>query len=485
MKRYHLTNWCSLALVFCVLHLTGQQIDQAYNEDFVNDPALKGATIGISVLNTTTGKPVFSYNADQRFIPASTQKLITAKTALDILGWDFQYKTKVYTTGEVTNGTLDGDLVILGSGDPTLGSEWKNNTNTNTLLHTILNALQERKIIGIKGDIVILDGIYGSETTPRYWLWEDLSNYYGAGARAMNYRDNAYRIEFKRSETVGEAAEMIRIEPQVPNLSVISEVRIGASTSGDQAYVFGGPYAQTHVVRGTIPAGKSTFTIRGALPDPGLMFSSELSEFLAKNGILSNGYRSEKDASNFELEEDQIILELRSPPLHEIVQRILRKSDNLYAESVLKTLAQNADLNTETDKAARMIQSHWSNELGEFANWSLFDGSGLSPMNRISPNQMTAFLAFQYKQPDIEDWLDLMTPGLVAFNSQGLADYGCLSKIRTKSGSINGVQNYVGYLQTTTGDKLCFTYFISEFSCPRSKIRSLVVQHLNELCANR
>lgn len=161
------------------------------------DPSFKHASLSLYVVDSKTGKPVYDKNPQTGLAPASCQKVITAVAAYELLGKDYRYKTSLGYEGKITDGVLNGNVILSGSGDPTLGSwRWKT-TSESMVLNEWITAIRQAGITSING-VIIPDGkSWGTETIPDGWIWQDIGNYYGAGASAFNWRENQYDLILK------------------------------------------------------------------------------------------------------------------------------------------------------------------------------------------------------------------------------------------------------------------------------------------------
>src|SRR5882757_9768753 len=188
------------------------------------DAQFKHAAISMYVVDSKTGAVVFDKNSELGMAPASCQKIITSASAFELLGKDFKYKTELATEGEIRNGVLEGNLYLIGYGDPTLGSwRWKN-TNEHTVLDNMVTQIQQKGIKEINGNVFGYDRKWESNNTPRGWIWEDIGNYYGAGASSLNWRENQYDIILKAGDTIGDKATIVKTVPTLENVGFYSEV---------------------------------------------------------------------------------------------------------------------------------------------------------------------------------------------------------------------------------------------------------------------
>ena len=176
-------------LLFAILSgqyvLSQQKFDIALQK-VLQQADYKNATFGIHIHNLSTGETMYSRNSNKRMIPASTLKTITTAAALEILGPDYRFSTQVGYTGKIRNKTLAGDLVIVGGGDPALGSEYFENDYSNPdFLDVWAQKFKAAGISRVEGNLVLDGSLYDSEKIPPTWIWEDMGNYYGAGASAL------------------------------------------------------------------------------------------------------------------------------------------------------------------------------------------------------------------------------------------------------------------------------------------------------------
>ena len=170
--------------------------------DLLEQPEYRSALIGIQIENVKSGETLYSYNSEKLMIPASTMKIITTAAALEILGENYRFTTKIGFSGKVRDQKLKGDLVIIGGGDPVLGSEYfQDEYFTEHFLDVWAKKIKAAGITQIDGDLILDASLYDSEKIPPTWIWEDMGNYYGAGASALTVYDNLFRITFSSPKT--------------------------------------------------------------------------------------------------------------------------------------------------------------------------------------------------------------------------------------------------------------------------------------------
>ena len=438
--------------------------------------SLSHSSIGIVISDSQTGEELFKSEPQLSLVPASILKVVTTATALEVFGPDFRFTTTLSGSGIIKNDTLFGDLRIVGGGDPTLGSSYF--SENNHFMEDWIKAVQNKKINVIQGNLIMDASIYDSESIPVTWTWEDIGNYYGAGASGISVFDNLYEIHLSSGKEEGKLTKIERINPEIPGLDLQNEV-VSSVMNSDEAYVFGSPMENRRIIRGTIPMNKSDFVVKASVPDPSMLLASELRQKLSANGIsILGGNKFEKVKNNQLL--PAFLTVSQSPPLREIIKVTNHESVNLFAEHFLKLLAfRNSGLGTN-QSGCKFVEQFWKDKGLEMSGFFMNDGSGLSRFNGISASQMVDILNYMItKSTYSEDFYQsLATVGkgtLTVFSKDDFPN-DCL---HAKSGSMTRVRCYAGYLNTISGRHLSFTIMLNNFSCSQTevtqKIRELLV----------
>lgn len=446
------------------------QLDfQSQLQKILAQPEYKNATIGISIVDIKNGNPLFEINSDKLMIPASTLKIVTSAAALELLGADYRFKTKVGFTGEIKNiNELNGELVIIGGGDPTLGSSYFNNTNkSDSFINVWVQKIKSAGISKINGDIIFDSSIYDNEKIPSSWNWGDIGNYYGAGVAAFTCYDNLFSITFKSTQTVWEKTEIITVNPKIEGLEIVNEVT-SSDDSRDLANVFGSPLDKNRVIRGTIPKDKDVFKIKAAIHNPEKLIAAELLKKLEKEGVLFEGEVLYKtiDENNF-----KTIYIHESPKLADIIKVLNYESVNLFAEHLVMQIAVEKTGIGNREKGLRLIKEFWQTTGINTGNLFMEDGSGLSHFNAVSPSQITEILVYMsQKSENNEVFLNSLPNAgsgtLSAFNTSFFPQ----NTLKAKSGSMTRVRCYAGYLQLDSGQKIAFSLMFNHFSGSNAKL---------------
>ncbi|MCW3101258.1 MAG: dacC, partial [Chthonomonadaceae bacterium] len=318
-----------------------QKIQSAFNR-LQADSQCRYGVVSLTVLDAKTGERVFGVNPDMGLAPGSTMKTVTTITAFNVLGKDFQYHTQFGYTGTIANGTLNGDVIIKGSGDPTLGSWRWETTKEMHILYQLVAALQKAGINRINGRVIGDDSVYGTQAIPDGWIMQDLGTYYGAGATGLCWRENQFDIQL-RTGRVGAPIGVAGTVPNTPYLNIKSELTNGAEGTGDAAYPYL-PSSGTNIMylRGTYAIDQSKKLVSAAIPDPAFDAAYRLTDTLKRLGIIVSGLpESTLTLTAKGQPTPQIATNLTaivSPTLSQIVYWTNRKSINLYAEELLKAI---------------------------------------------------------------------------------------------------------------------------------------------------
>ncbi|WEK18746.1 MAG: D-alanyl-D-alanine carboxypeptidase/D-alanyl-D-alanine-endopeptidase [Candidatus Pedobacter colombiensis] len=429
-----------------------QKLEKAYNA-FQLDPQTRYATTSLCVLDANTGKPLFTRNEQVGLATASTLKVITAATAFNVLGKDFQFQTTLAYTGNITaEGILKGDLMIVGSGDPTLGSDRYQNKERAVLTEWIA-AIKKAGIKKIEGAIIGDDRIFGTQTTPEGWTWQDMGNYYGAGTSGLSWRENQFDLYLKSGLSVNEPVKILKTVPEIPYLKIANELKTGTQGTGDNAYVFLPPYGTVAYVRGTwgIDHGKSS--ISAALPDPAFDCAYRLQDTLKLLGIIATQPATTTRIMALNerpiAEITQKISTITSPTLSEMTYWFLKKSINLYGETLLKAVAIKSGKAATTADGATTEIKFWADKGIDKNAMNIIDGSGLSPANRIT-TMAVANVLFQAQK---EVWFGDYYKAFPEYNG-----------MKIKSGTINNVSAFAGYYTSMAGNKYIIVININNYS---------------------
>src|ERR1700743_225464 len=380
------------------------------------DSQCKYASVSLTVLDAKTGETVFAANPNMGLATASTLKTITSITAFNILGKDFQYQTQFGYSGTISaDGTLNGDLIIKGAGDPTLGSWRYSGHKENEILSQMVASLQQAGIKKIDGRVIGDDSIFGTQSIPNGWIWMDVGNYYGAGTSGLCWRQNQFDIKLKTG-AIGSPIGIIPTVPNTPYLTFRSELLNAPSGTGDDAYGYLPVGSKMMYLRGTYAEDQNKKSISVAIPDPAYDAAFHLTDTLKRLGIIVSGDPESVLTLNAKGQPlpaiNTKLTTILSPTLSKIVYWLNQKSINLYAEQLLKTIAWKSGKVPTTDNGVEVEQDFWKARGIDPHSLNVVDGSGLSPGDRVT----TLTLATVLRSAKIADWFPDFYESLPVYN---------------------------------------------------------------------
>lgn len=441
-----------------------------------NDPELKNASISFCVKKLDSNRVVSEFNPNMSLVSASTMKVITTATALELLGSYHKFTTSVAYDGFIdSNCILHGNIYIEGGGDPTLGSKYFEKENFN-LLRDWAHAIKEFGIDSINGRVVGDASYFSDEYVPSSWSWGDIGNYYGAGASGLTIYDNLLELEFSSGTGNNDSTWVDCFYPYSPDLIIDNRVKSG-NTKKDEAYIYGGPYDPLRIIKGRIPEGQEGFVVKGSIHDPAYIAAFDLESALFEVGVplkysATTVRRLRYQDIRFS-EDRKIILKHSSPSISQIVYWTNLISNNLYAEHLLRHvgIAQYHDGSVFSSTMA--VSKYWADRGVDMTGFYMNDGSGLSRANAVNANQMVDVLIYMKSKSKYAKSFYSSLP--IAGKTGTLKSVGRGSKIynnmRAKSGTMTRVKSYAGYVKSASGDDLVFAIIINNFNCSAIQVK--------------
>jgi D-alanyl-D-alanine carboxypeptidase/D-alanyl-D-alanine-endopeptidase (penicillin-binding protein 4) len=434
-------------------------------EEWKNDKALKNASIAFSVLDAKTSEVIAEHDSHRALIPASTLKIVSTSAAINLLGIDFRYETKLLYTGEFNKktGVLNGDLIIMGSGDPTLGSE--NFYKDEKITDKWAIVLKDKGLKEIKGKI-IGDASYFDRGIPNAWIWEDISNYYGATSCGLSFMDNKFKVNFSTKES-GSLAKITGISPSYLSNSITLTSDVTAKGTEDEAYAYGDPFSFTKEIHGTIPPDKNNYEIEVALPDPALLCAEYLYTSLTQLGIKCNANLIRSDYKGVD-NGRQLVYTHYSPTLDRIIYFTNIKSINHYCESITRTIGKG-----NKDAGLNQVKKYWSARGIDTTELFMDDACGLSRINTATTNFESQLLCKIYRDTSMYKILNGSLP--IAGKQGSMSSLGkgkfIENNLRAKTGYITRIRAYCGYVKTKSGKDLAFSVMFNNYNCSAKEAR--------------
>ena len=418
--------------------------------------ALAGSTTSVQVLDEASGAQIYSRNADQRVIPASNEKVLTSAAVLDQLGSSYRFHTTVSHTGTRSGATVDGDLVLKGTGDPTL---------TEARFDALADQVAAAGITTVTGGLIADDSAFDHVPLGFSWAWDDESLSYSAPVSALTaaatplFDTGSVAIKTAPGATAG-AAGVIAQNPRNSYVTIQNATKTGAAGSADTVTAERLHGTNTVVVSGSVPLGGTAGTDLVAVEDPTLLAASAFRAALTRHQITVSGPTTVKAATGTVTP----VYDLASIPLSELLVPFLKQSNNGHAELLVKALGHET-----TGKAGS-----WSNGLAQVRTTLtglgvtvptlvLQDGSGLSRRDLVTTRQIANLLESVKDKPWFSDWYN----ALPIAGADGALVGGTLTNrfrgtpaannLRAKTGTLTGVNALSGYVTDTTGRRLVFS----------------------------
>lgn len=476
-----------LCLLLCLHLLAGAQTP-APVKWLLQAPYMRGASFSLVVKDVQEGRTVYSYDTDRLQSPASVLKTVATATALEILGEDYRYPTTLEYDGILENGTLEGNLYIKGSGDPSLGSSHFA-PGQNKFLSTWIAALQKAGIKHITGSVISDESIFDTEGVSIKWLREDMGNYYAPGSYGISIFDNMYKLSLQTG-AAGTRPVLKGTEPDIPFIRFKNYLK-AAPVSSDSAYIIGAPLDDVRYLYGVLPANREAYVLKGDIPDPALYLARYLTDQLQQKGIRVDGspscYRIEVEENRWKKGERKEIVTTYSPTLREIASVCNHVSHNLYADALVKTVGlqykpRRNEMISSFGRGVQVVKEYWEKKGLDVFPLRMNEGSGLAPADKVSAGFMGELLVYMATESAVSDAFIASLPqaGIEGSVRNFLKGSKLQGKARLKSGGITGVRSYAGYI-TKDGKTYAVAVFSNNYSCSMSRMTGALEKLLLQL----
>lgn len=423
-------------------------------------PSLQPTTWGVLVKSLSRDETIYALNAGKLLLPSSTMKVLTLAVAAERLGWDFTYETSLVGGGRIANGVLDGPLVVVGRGDPTIDN-WDGAASR--LFEDWAGELKAAGVRTVTGNLIGDDNAFDDEPLGAGWMWDDLDRSFATGVGALQFNENTAQLTIAPGSNVGDSA-IVTAAPAGAALVLHSQVTTGASGTPAALSTERLPGSATLEVRGSVPLGARPIVRNTAALNPTLYFANELRSALVASGIEVRG--TAMDIDDVPGRPSSIagttLVEHRSPPLSEMAATMMKLSQNLYAETLLKTIGMADGIPTATGGigAVRSVLAGWG-----VAGYTQADGSGLSRYNVATPEALVAVLAHVERDETLGPTFRSVLPiagldGTLEARMKGTPAEG---NARAKTGTMTGARAMAGFLTTADGEPLVFSIVGNNF----------------------
>jgi D-alanyl-D-alanine carboxypeptidase/D-alanyl-D-alanine-endopeptidase (penicillin-binding protein 4) len=450
-------------------------------DSMVSAPEFRTALWGVLIVDPEARDTLYAHNAAKLFIPASNQKLVSGSVMLEQLGPEFRFRTTFAAHGTIANGTLNGDLAVIGRGDPTMSDRMMEDAMTP--LRAIADSLWQRGIRRITGNVIALGDAFPGPVAGAGWPWDGLNGASFAGVDELLFNEGLSVFRVRPGTNVGDPG-VVETRPSrtFPSVRVVAST-IARDTTAASAAGRGGPgggrggtgtrvsaYHDTLtsavIVRGQIAAGDSA-TIRLPQHDPNTAFVAALAEALAERGIAVD----RQTALWTQDPRADSLFTVLSAPLKEIMPAMMKPSQNQIAEVFLRTLGlERAGVGT-ADSGRRVVER-------QFAAWNIpsdafvvRDGSGLSRSDLISPEALVSILEAMRRSPNFAVFFEsLPIAGVDGTIRTRMRDTPAQGNLRAKTGTLSMVRSLSGYVRTADGRLLEFSLLCNNWTTPQAAV---------------
>ena len=478
-------NDCCLLLLLC-LPLSGLLAEstnppapiatlaelQTRLSEHLGRPRFAAALWGVKIVSLDSGKTLFEHNAGKLLKPASNAKLFTGALALDRLGPEYRIKTSFYAVARPgSDGTLHGDLIVYGRGDPSFAARF-NGGDYGKSLEPLVAALIAAGVKRVEGDLIGDESYFRGPPFGSSWTWDDLQEYYGAEVSALTQEDNVVDLLIKPGAKAG-APCLIMTQPDTDFLSYINRTRTADRGGQPTITLYRPPGANVVYVSGRLPVG-TNHTAAASVHNPALWFVTRLKQALKQRAITVS--EKPRAISWLDREEHPVdvtkLVEIgsaESRPLPEIIGKMMKPSQNLYAQLLLLQVGARSqkqeDRSQTTEQAGLAELQRFAAKAGIQRGELLFDeGSGLSRRSLVTPNAIVGLLRFMGRHRQAELYREaLPIAGVDGSLRSRMIGTAAERNVRAKTGTMGGVNSLSGYVTTAAGERLAFSLMLNAY----------------------
>lgn len=420
-------------------------------DNAIDDGSLKPGIQGVYVKSLDSGNVLYERNIDLGFLPASNFKLLATAATLDLLGPNYKMATSVYLTAKPTlDGTVNGDLVIVGHGDPVLKTED---------LQELVGKLKAYGVKSINGNIIGDDSWFNNIKLGTGWEWDDEQYYYSAQISGLNLNENVIDVTIKPGQKVGDSASIV-LSPATDYLSINNYCKTSIAKS-EKTTLIERLYGKNAIdVTGNIPIDcPANVPDRSVtVEEPTLYACSVLKDILKSNGIEVCG----KTEIGRKPDSAELVATHYSPPISEMLKLVNKPSDNLIAECLFKNLGREIGGQGSSDASAKVETDFLKKIGGDIGEINIADGSGLSREDLISPKNIVAILSYMFYQKNGEYYINsLPVAGVDGTLRNRLKGTFAANNLKAKTGSINHVSSLSGIVKTKAGENIVFSIIMN------------------------
>lgn len=444
---------------------------QAYINQLIRSGKSATAIWSFSV-RVQSGEEIINFQSSKLITPASNLKLVSTAFFLNELGEDFRFKTQVLGEGNLVDSVWNGDVIFYGSGDPSIGGEFYNDSKW-FVFDSFLAQLKTKGIKQINGNLIGNESIFDDELIPPTWNYDDLSYYYAPEISALSFNRNCIDLVVDASGKVGSVPKISWFPLNTNYVTFINQQKIAPKNTRYKEY-----YHR--------PSGINQITLRSSLPqfyeedeslsisNPALFFVDTFKKYAASQGFTISG--DVKTTREKPSKESQVLAEHISKPLSAFCNRINKESDNFYAEMLYKATSYHKNKTLGTTADAVQLAKIFANEIRlDTTNMNLVDGSGMGTANLITTKDFTRLLIQSQKKSWFPTYYDSFSiSGIDGSFKNRFKNTELEANLRGKSGYISGARTITGFLTSKKGNRLAFSIATNHFT---ERVRGIDAKH--------
>jgi D-alanyl-D-alanine carboxypeptidase/D-alanyl-D-alanine-endopeptidase (penicillin-binding protein 4) len=465
---------------------------QASLSEFIAKSGLDDARIGVYVEDANTHRTIFNFNADVPLTPASCNKLFTTAASLYYLGSNYTYSTPLYYRGKIENAALTGDLIVVGSGDPTISGRFnKDKDDVTKTFREWAAALKKLGIRSINGNIIGDDDYFDDDYFGKGWYPKERGEWYSAEISALSFNDNCIDLHWQGARKPHQPA-LVRINPETAYVSFMNRVETGDPDSSVSLDYQRDDKSNKIVVRGSIPPRQKRVGY-ATIYNPTLFFVTVFKETLEREGIRVSGKPIDIDdlTDKAQYRTDlTLVAKYSSPPLSEIIRVINKRSHNFYADQLFKTLGKIRKNDGSFIGGSEAVSEFLHKENIYRPGNVMIDGSGLSYLNRVSPEQFVRLLRFMRSRDDAQLFFDSLPKGgepgsLESRFRASDEERRAAKRIRGKTGWLGSVESLSGTLTNAADKEILYSILVTGFKGSHEAPQKLVDQIVLKLATSK
>lgn len=426
-------------------------------------PALQQADVGIYIKVLKTGRVIYNLNGSEPTVPASNLKLVTTALVLDRLGPKYRFETLVMGPEADDQGVINGDLIIKGNGDPTFCPPY--NQPADEPLRFFVRELRDQGVKRVTGNVVADDSAFDRQFLGEGWYDRYLLDSYAAPVAALSLNANLVSLDISTQGIVA--------DPSSPSLKLVNKVKPGGYR---EVWVERERGSDTIVVKGVLPEG--VVVQRGlTINNPTAFTAGTFARMLVKGGLtLDGGLKLLPEGQRAQLTGLKTYAKFTSPPALELVRQVNKQSDNLFAQHLFKAVGREFKGVGSAENAEAAVRAFFRRHRLPLNGLKMVDGSGLSELNRISPEQLVGVLGAMWQHQWGQEYIDSLPSG-----GQGTLRYRLNGTVvRAKTGTLKNSSGLSGYVVSSYGQTLAFSVLVNNVNgtWPAVELEDYIVKML-------